>query len=154
MFLYNILKWTIYILVRVNSHYKTNYPRKAKALEHNSLGVCQMRDIALSRTIFFCRRLKPPQKTNTYAHRNLHNAWPSSSFNLWPVLSKEIWCIRGVLNLMLKIILAIDLWPVFNFKLPGTNQRSDTECQIATEGGRKPHLSMSSVSLPVLAHIP
>lgn len=39
-------------------------------------------------------------------------------------------------------------------KLPGMNQRSDTECQTATEGVRKPHLSMSSVSLPVLAHIP
>lgn len=33
-------------------------------------------------------------------------------------------------------------------KFPGMNQRSDTACQTATEGVRKAHLSMSSVSLP------
>lgn len=88
-FLYNTLKQTICSLVRVNSHYKTNYPRKAKTLEHNLLDVCQISGHSILQNHLLWRRLESPQKTNAYAHRNLHNTWPSSPFKLQPLLSKE-----------------------------------------------------------------
>lgn len=84
-FLQNILKWNICSLVRVNSHCKTNYHRKARTLDHNSLDVCQMEGCSPLYNHHPWRRLKPPQKTNAHTHGNSHNASPPSFLTLWPL---------------------------------------------------------------------